>query len=62
MMMQYTGFTPQWKTRDSVVSATDGLALEGGTFGWVLALPDGTALVECNGPPADGAADQMSSR
>jgi hypothetical protein len=44
-----------------LISATDGSALEDGTFGWVLALPNGTVLVECNGPPADGAADQMSS-
>jgi hypothetical protein len=51
----------QRENKGLLVSATDGSAPEDSTFGWVLALPDGTALVECNGP-ADGApADQMSS-
>jgi hypothetical protein len=50
----------QWENEGLLVSATDGSAPEDGTFGWVLALPDGTALVECNGP-GDGAPDQMSS-
>jgi hypothetical protein len=50
----------QWEGEGLLVSATDGSAPADGTFGWVLALPDGTALVECNGP-ADGSPDQMSS-
>ena len=44
----------QWETNGLLISATDGSAPDDGTFGWVLALPDGTTLVECSGP-ADGA-------
>jgi hypothetical protein len=50
----------QWDNNGLLVSATDGSALVDGTFEWVLALPDGTALVECSGP-ADGAPDHISS-
>jgi hypothetical protein len=50
----------QWENEGLLISATDGSATEDGTFGWVLALPDGTALVKCNSP-ADGAPNQMSS-
>jgi hypothetical protein len=50
----------QWESNGLLVSATDGPAPDDGTFGWVVALPDGTALVECNGP-ADGTPDQISS-
>jgi hypothetical protein len=49
-----------WENEGLLISATDGSAPEDGTFGWVLALPDGTALVKCNGP-AGGAPDHMSS-
>jgi hypothetical protein len=50
----------QWDNNGLLVSATDGSARADGTFGWVLTLPDGTALVEYSGP-ADGAPDQISS-
>ena len=50
----------QWETEGLLISATDGSAPADGTFGWILALPDGTPLVECSGP-ADGAPDQISS-
>jgi hypothetical protein len=49
----------QWESNGLLVSATDGSAPDDSTFGWVVALPDGTALVECNGP-ADGTPDQIS--
>jgi hypothetical protein len=44
----------QWRYAGLLLSATNGSAPEDGTFGWVLALPDGTTLVECHGR-ADGA-------
>eukprot|EP00545_Synedropsis_sp_CCMP1620_P004214 CAMPEP_0119031458 /NCGR_PEP_ID=MMETSP1176-20130426/41553_1 /TAXON_ID=265551 /ORGANISM="Synedropsis recta cf, Strain CCMP1620" /LENGTH=85 /DNA_ID=CAMNT_0006987853 /DNA_START=586 /DNA_END=843 /DNA_ORIENTATION=+ len=49
----------QWEAQGLLMSATDGSGLDGGTFEWVLILPDGTPLVECNGPVVDGALDQI---